>query len=98
MGSDSPPSHLFEAVLLAVDHFDVSVSFVVFATQEVIDRLSKPQGNNRIKYHLFPNSYSMGDEPLKRYRHKKDSSLLVGIRLLKKRQSRPLFMREIPGH
>lgn len=85
MGSDTSPDVLFDSVLKAAQNSDPSVSFVVLATPEVIDRISacKVQG---IELYSAPDVIQMSDEPLTAVRRKKGSSLVAGIRLLKKRR------------
>jgi phosphate acyltransferase len=88
MGSDSPPSLLFEAILSAARFFDPSITFVVLATQEIVSDISRipyPGLQARIEYIVVSDFIAMGDEPLSAIRYKKTSSLLVGIKLLRKR-------------
>lgn len=91
MGSDTAPNHLFEAVLQAADQFGAPHQLLVIATKAVVDQL-KPltsQSNAQrsiITFQVVADSISMGDEPLGAVRRKKGSSIVVGMRLLKKRQ------------
>jgi phosphate acyltransferase len=82
MGSDTSPQILFEAVQRASQHLEPSVSFLVLATPDIISQL--PPHGNRIEYHSVSQIISMSDDPLTSIRHKKDSSLVAGLRLLKK--------------
>jgi phosphate acyltransferase len=89
MGSDSSPHVLFEAVLQAALKFDASHTFVVFATPEVVEKISARQiaaspFSAKVEYHRIVDVITMSDEPLAAIRQKKNSSLVVGIRLLKK--------------
>lgn len=89
MGSDSSPQVLFEAVLHATHKFDASHTFVVLATPEIIDELSSIKAASspyaaKLEYQRATDTISMSDEPLTAIRQKKNSSLVVGIRLLKK--------------
>lgn len=90
MGSDTPPHVLYEAVLRAAKHFDASHTLIVFATQAAVEELTRmhpiPFSSQlaRIQFHLVNEVITMGDEPLSAVRHKKNSSLVQGIRLLKK--------------
>lgn len=93
MGSDSSPHLLFDAVLQAADRFGSSHSLLVIATQAVINQLSLLVDNKQtvrskasIAFKAAEDSISMGDEPLGAVRRKKGSSMVVGMRLLKKRQ------------
>jgi phosphate acyltransferase len=85
MGGDTPPEVLFEGVLLAAAQLDTSFTYVVLATPEVIGRLASSSKESRIEIYPTPDLITMSDEPLPAVRHKRGSSLVVGIRLLKKR-------------
>lgn len=92
MGSDTSPIVLFDAVLQMAEELDQSSSLIVLATHEVVQELvriphptlSSPH-TGRIIFHVVTEVITMGDEPLYAVRHKKASSLVTGIRLLKKR-------------
>ncbi len=91
MGSDTSPQVLFEAVVQAAQYFDASYTFVVFLTQEALQQLPSnyatllaPIRYSRIELHMVSDVISMSDAPLYAVRHKKKSSLLVGIRMLKR--------------
>lgn len=92
MGSDSSPDVLFNGVVRAAEHFGSSVTLVVIATKTVVDRLIPNVSPNNvaphspITFHIVAEAIAMADEPLGAVRRKKGSSLMVGIRLLKKRQ------------
>lgn len=93
MGGDSPPYDLFDAVLQAAEQLDAAYSLVVIATKSVVDQLSPilhpmPSSGKKgkIEFRIVASSIAMADEPLGAFRRKKESSLVVGIRLLKKRQ------------
>lgn len=83
MGGDTSPENLFEGVCQAATACDAT--FVLFATSEIIPRLAIP---NPAKMIFVPTQEAilMSDEPILAVRHKKGSSLVVGIRALKKRQ------------
>jgi phosphate acyltransferase len=91
MGSDTAPQILYEAVLQAAQQYKASISLVVIATHRIAEQLintnqsvlSSPH-TARIEFHLVEEFITMGDEPLAAIRHKKNSSLVVGVRLLKK--------------
>jgi glycerol-3-phosphate acyltransferase PlsX len=92
MGSDTPPYLLFDAVKQSAEALDLSCTYVVFATQEVAQELSVKHyafltslKTARIEFHIVPEVITMSDEPLSAIRYKKNSSLLIGFRLLKKR-------------
>lgn len=82
MGGDTSPERLFEAVRQATEAYD-TVQFLILATPQVVSHLGK---HPRVECCLTPDVVSMSDEPLAAVRHKKGSSLVTGIRLLKKRQ------------
>lgn len=91
MGSDTPPHILYEAVLRAAQYFDASYTLIVFATQAAIEELTRkhpilPPSSQlaHIQFHPVKEVITMGDEPLDAIRHKKNSSLVMGLRLLKK--------------
>jgi len=93
MGSDTLPHLLFEAVLLAAKHFGPPHSLVVFVTPLVVDQLKslmeselEHKFHNTISFHLVTESIDMNDEPLGAVRRKKKSSIMEGMRLLKKKQ------------
>lgn len=91
MGSDNSPHFLFNAVLQAAERLGVSCTLVVMATKPVIDQLSplaaqcrQSENHASIIFKVVVDSISMTDEPLGAVRHKKGSSLMVGMRMLKK--------------
>jgi len=93
MGSDSDPHLLFNAVLHAAACLDNSYSLLVIATKSVVDQLSsqikaspQPAKQAPISFREVADTISMSDDPLGAIRRKKESSLVVGMRLLKKRQ------------
>lgn len=93
MGGDTPPHVLFEAVLLAAKQLDALHSLVVIATKSVVDRFSyvshfpaSKEYTAKIEFRSVAESIAMADEPLRAFRRKKRSSMVVGIRLLKKGQ------------
>jgi glycerol-3-phosphate acyltransferase PlsX len=87
MGSDSSPQVLFEAVLQALDLLDLSDTFVIFATQDVIKSLSAQlshQQKTSLEFKAVKDIISMSDEPLLAVRQKKKSSIVLGLKDLKK--------------
>jgi glycerol-3-phosphate acyltransferase PlsX len=92
MGGDAPPQSLFPAVLQALETLTDAHSFLVIATQAVIDQLLPlveqaclPEKRHTIAFHMVNETISMADKPLEAVRRKKGSSLVVGVRLLKKK-------------
>lgn len=94
MGSDRSSSILFEAVLTASKELDSATILHVFATEEVVNNIrSNPNFSSsyspssaKIEFHFVQDVIHMTDEPLEAIRRKKNSSLLYGMRFLKKRQ------------
>lgn len=91
MGSDNSPQNLFQAVLEAAHQLDTRTTLVVIATHSAINELKIAHYSSlfltnigRIEFHPVADSIAMGDDPLYAVSHKKGSSLVVGIRLLKK--------------
>lgn len=89
MGGDTPPQVLFEAVVLAAKQLKAPHSLLVIATKSVVSELRhldyhKTKDQAKIEYHVVADAITMGDEPLGAVRRKKGSSIVVGIRLLKK--------------
>lgn len=84
MGSDSSPNDLFAGVLQASQQLD-GVTLVVFATQPVVNSLLPISTGGRVEFQVAPEVIEAIDEPLLAIRQKKNSSLVMGMRLLKKR-------------
>lgn len=85
MGSDTCPQILFEAVLQAVSLLGSSDTLVIYASSSLIQKLSKnfvPQ----IKWKTTKDEILMSDDPLFAVRHKKKSSIVLGIKDLKKQE------------
>lgn len=99
LGSDSSPAFLFQAVLHAAEKFP-EICFVVFCTKECAQELFFQNSKTFPVRHTYPHRVSffpnsieievvkeaieMGDDPLLSIRKKRHSSLLCGIRSLKK--------------
>jgi glycerol-3-phosphate acyltransferase PlsX len=89
MGGDSPPSFLFEAVILAAGQTATDVRFDLFASDEWCKSLATSHHPStkeclaRLEFHPCKEVISMGDAPLLAVRRKKNSSLLMGLRALK---------------
>lgn len=92
MGSDTSPHILFNAVLDAAESFTPSDSLIVIATSPIVDQLRSfllsKQNHNfaSITFVIAEDSITMDDEPLGAVRRKKGASLIIGMRMLKKRQ------------
>lgn len=85
MGSDRSPVILFQAIEQAVAEFP-HVNFVVLATQGARDAiLLQSKISPQIAFQIVTEMIEMHDEPLSAFRRKKKSSLVLGLKLLKKR-------------
>lgn len=82
MGGDSPPEHLFEAVVRAAKTLGSAVKLFPIATPPIIQSLA-PKAPPSITFCSAADVITMEDSPLAVVRKKKEASLLVGIRLLK---------------
>lgn len=93
MGSDSSPNMLYSAALSAAKKLPQNSSLLLLATEEIFHALSLNLKENtfheegaKIDFHLVSEEISMEEDPLTSVRRKKDSSLVQGIRLLKKKR------------
>lgn len=89
MGSDRSPTLLFKAIEQAATEFH-HIDFVVFVTQTALDdvllqspihQFSRP---DQVKFQIVSDVIDMHDEPLVAIRQKKNSSLVLGLKSLKK--------------
>jgi len=91
MGSDHSPESLFQAVVLAAEKYP-DVGLTVLATQNAVDQIYLqtsghfPHQNASIEFLIAPEFIETHEEPLPAIRKKKNSSLVLGLKLLKKRQ------------
>lgn len=90
MGGDNPPELLFPAIVLAISRLSSHHFFVIIATQSVVDHLSSLLATSldsgafkRVSFEVCETVIMMTDDPLSAIRFKKNSSLVLGIRLLK---------------
>lgn len=89
MGSDRSPAILFKAVEQAAEEFP-QVDFVVFITQSTLDEIllhrsaHLPSRHSHLEFHIVSDVIEMHDEPLIAIRQKKNSSLVLGFKFLKK--------------
>lgn len=90
MGSDRSPAVLFKAIEQAAEEFP-EVDLVVFITQASLDEIlshssaSFPLRKAHLEFQIVSDVIEMQDEPLLAIRQKKNSSLMLGLRLLRKR-------------
>lgn len=91
MGSERSPSILFEAIEQVVADCP-EVNFTAFVTQAALDAilihhpLQKSQLPRRLEFQIVADVIEMHDDPIEAIRHKKNSSLVLGMKALKKRQ------------
>jgi phosphate acyltransferase len=90
MAGDHSPIQLFESVLQAAKNLNSTITWVIFTTQVVINEIQRLYSLSdpffhRIKLNLAEEVITMDEEPIEAIRKKKNSSLFIGMRLLKKR-------------
>lgn len=81
LGSDIPPNELLQEILLFSKELSASVTLTLFGTAALFETTRSPTPN--VFFHIVKDVITMEDSPLTAIRHKKDSSLCLGIRLLK---------------
>ncbi len=90
MGSDCSPAVLFKAIEQAAEEFP-QVNLVTFVTQAALDEILSqsstrhPLRRAHLEFQIVSDVIEMQDEPLLAIRQKKNSSLALGVKLLKKR-------------
>lgn len=80
LGCDTPGEKLLKALVDLPLEGSHPPKFTVFATEEIFSKVSTPSDFN---CHIVTEIITMDDDPLSAVRHKKDSSILVGIKQLK---------------
>lgn len=89
MGGDQSPHHLFDAVIQAAIHLGPEYSLHAFLSQETLGLLPNQEINDpswaKISFHIADQVIEMSDDPLSAIRHKKNSSIVLGLRQLKKK-------------
>jgi glycerol-3-phosphate acyltransferase PlsX len=89
MGGDQSPHLLFDAVIQAAIHLGPEYSLHAFLSQEAADLLKDKEISNpawsQIAFHISDQVIEMNDEPLSAIRHKKNSSIVLALRQLKKK-------------
>lgn len=87
MGSDSSPLELFQAILEAEKLLSKGDVVVVFTTESLVHDLQHyVKLTNKVEFVPVADEILMSDEPLLAVRKKKKSSLLTGIRHMKKKK------------
>ena len=85
MGGDNAPQAIIEGTLLALErHPDLEVTLL--GRQEDMERCLAGRGAGRITTVHCPSVIEMGEEPLRVIREKKDSSMVQGQMMLKRRE------------
>lgn len=92
MGSESSPISFFYAVIKAAQKFPNAL-FLVFLTQSILDEVNacasfkeaREQVRDQIAFHVLNEVIEMDDEPLLALRHKRNSTLVTGLDLIKKK-------------
>jgi glycerol-3-phosphate acyltransferase PlsX len=85
MGSDNSPKVLFEGVLRASVELH-SITFFVICTHSAMRELKTADTPANIQFYPVKDAITMSEEPLQAVSRKKESSIVTGIRLLKKKQ------------
>ena len=88
MGADHSAFHLFQAVETALQYFP-SVHFIIYVVQNVLDDIKSKYAcahHPALTYVVAPEFITMQDDPLISIRQKKTSSLMLGLKQLKKQQ------------
>lgn len=91
MGSERSPAILFEAIEQVVSDFP-EVNFTAFVTQPALEDillhhpLQKSTVPRRLEFQIVTDVIEMHDDPIEAIRQKRNSSLILGMKLLKKRQ------------
>ncbi len=81
LGSDIPPNELLKEILLFCKELNPSVTLTLFGTSALFEKTRLPVTN--VFFHTVKEVITMEEAPLTAIRHKKDSSMCVGIRQLK---------------
>lgn len=81
LGSDIPPSELLEAILSFSRELKPPVHLTLFGTSSLFEGKRPPA--DCVLFHAVEEAITMEDAPLTAIRSKRNSSLCIGIRLLK---------------
>lgn len=87
MGGDNAPEEIVKGACLAVDEFDVDI--ILVGDKEKIENIIKENNikTNRIEIVHTTEIISNNDSPTLSIRRKKDSSMVVGMKLLKEKKA-----------
>ncbi len=83
LGSDTPPHQLLEAILSFSRELDPMVYLTLFGTSELFSSASSP--STQILFHPVQEIIGMDEAPLSAIRRKKNSSLCIGIQMIKQK-------------
>lgn len=87
MGSDTDPLNLFESVLLASDYYGKDCKFTVLATAKIVQKCKLIENiSPQICFLEVQEEIFMQDSPLLVVRRKQESSIAVGIRLVRDKE------------
>lgn len=81
LGSDIPPSELLNAILSFSKELQASVHLTLLGSHSLFEQTQPPCAN--VFFHAVKEVITMDEAPLTAIRRKRDSSLCIGIRLLK---------------
>jgi glycerol-3-phosphate acyltransferase PlsX len=84
MGSDTPPLELMDAIFRFVDQLPSGIDLTLFATRDIFAGRHSP--SPQIALHTVLECIEMEESPLAAIRTKKNSSICVGIKMLKEKQ------------
>lgn len=88
MGGDHSPVYLFRSIELALERFS-SIHFFIYLTSSLYDQILDlyPCARHfRLAYYIVSEVIEMSEDPLLAIRKKKSSSLMTGLKHLKKNQ------------
>lgn len=83
MGSDLSPSQLLQSILSFSKELESPVRLTLFGTSDLFENVRPPA--EHIIFHSVQEVIAMDDPPLSAIRRKKNSSICLGIRMLKQR-------------
>ena len=88
MGGDNAPSVVLEGVAAALEA-DPALKIILCGPDEVVTPFAANHG--RCEAHVTTQVIGMGEHPARAVRQKKDSSIVVGCRLVKEGQAAGFF-------
>lgn len=92
MGGDNSPGALVEGAVLATKEHDDVFIYVVGPKEQIEEELNKYQYNkDQIEVVHAPDEITCHDQPVEAVRTKKESSLIVGLNLIKEKKAEALI-------